>query len=265
LEGRRRWYLVAFACDFVAVFSLGTGVLLGFSFVAIAVWTRRIDRWFAILLGFHLLLMLLFAWIVAAPSGAAYSVSIARRVAFFLAFLGNFVVEWPKWVLPVGAVIAAICGGLFSWLTWRALFCGIGYRDESAIAAFAAFAILEAATASVTRPHLGVDYALSLKYTTCTLLLVAALFAFVWRAVPHRLSRLAALLGLSAVLVVANSSEFVNGWRARNRVMDAMAADIKDGKIPPGAPAYLGVSPDVFAAVIARFRALHLGPFRGSS
>jgi hypothetical protein len=262
LEGRRWWYMVAFACDFAAVFSLSTGVLLGCSFIALAVWARRIDRWFAIFLGLHLLLILLFVWIVASPGGPAVYASMARRVAFFLAFLGNVVVLWPKWVLPAGAVIAVICVGLFSWLTWRALFRGAGYRDESVIAAFAAFAILEAMAASATRAHLGVDYALSLKYTTCTLLLLAALFAFAWRAVPRTLSRLGALLALGAVLVIANSREFENGWRTRNRAMDAIFADIRDGNIPASAPAYLGASRDNLVAVMARFRELHLGPFR---
>jgi len=262
LEGRRWWYAVALACNFAAVFSLASGALLGGAFVAMAVWTRRIDRWFAMFFACHLLLILLFVWMAVGPGGPADSASIARRLAFFLAFVGNLLVLWPKWVLPAGAVIAAICGGLFSWLTWRAVFRGVRYRDESVIAALAMFAILEAMAASFTRAHLGVDYALSLKYTTCTMLLLAALFAFVWRAVPQSPSRLAALLAVSAVLVIANSREFGDGWRERNRTMDAMFSEIRDGNIPPTAPAYLGTSRDNLAAVMTRFRELHLGPFR---
>jgi hypothetical protein len=265
LDGGRWWYVVALAFDVAAVFSLGSGVLLGGSFIAMAVWARRIDRWFAMFFACHLVLTLLFAWIVVGHSGPADIASIARRAAFFLAFLGNLFVIWPKWVLPAGVVIAALCAGLFSWLTWRAMFRGVRYNDESVIAALALFAMLEALAAGFTRAHLGVDYALSLKYTTSSLLLLTALFAFAWRAAPQTLSRLAALLAMSAVLVIANSREFETGWRERNRTMDAIFADIRDGNIPPTAPAYLGASPDNLAAVMGRFRELHLGPFRDTN
>ena len=266
LEGDRRWYVVAFACDFVATFSLGSGVLLGVACLTIPLFTRRFDRWFALFLGFHLLLVLLYVALVETHSGAAFSAATARRmVAYFLAFLGNFAVEWPKWTIPVGAAIATVCAGLFAWLTWRALFGGIKYGKEAVLAAFAGFVILEAMAASVDRAHLGVDQALSLKYTTCTLLLVAALFAFAWRTAPRTAPRLAALAILGTVLFAANSREFVNGWRERNRAMDAILAEINDGKIPPGATAYLGIDPAIFAIVISRMRESQLGPFRATN
>jgi hypothetical protein len=265
LEGRRWWYIVALACDLGATLSLGSGVLVGLGCLAIAVWTRQFDRWFAIFLAFHLLLVLLYVVLVGTQAEPAFSASIPRRVAYFLAFLGNFVVEWPKWAIPVGAAIAAVCAGLFAWLTWQALSCRSRYGKEAAITSFAAFVILEAAAASVNRAHLGVDYALSLKYATCSLLLVATLFAFAWRAVPQTALRLVALLLLSAVLFAANSRIFENGWRERNRTMDVILAEINDRKLPSGAPAYLGVPPDIFAAVISRLREAHLGPFRGTN
>jgi hypothetical protein len=266
LEGRYRWYIVAFACDVVAVFSLGSGVLLGVVSLGIAFWARRFDRWFAVFLAFHLLLVILYVVLVETHAGPAFSASTARRViAYFLAFLGNFVVEWPRWTILVGAIIAAVCAGLFAWPTWRALFCGTKYGKESVLAAFVGFVILEAMAASVERAHLGVDYALSLKYTTCSLLLVATLFAFAWRTVPQAAARVAALSILTAVLFVANSREFENGWRERNRAMDVILAEINEGKITPGAPAYLGVQPDMFAAVISWLRESHLGPFRAAN
>src|SRR5262249_18390384 len=160
-----------------------------------------------------------------------YSPSLARRFAYFLAFLGNFVVEWPKWTIPVGMAIAAVCAGLFSWLTWRALFREVRFGSESVIAALAGFAVLEAIAARVSRAHLGVDYALSLKYTICTLLLLATLFALVWRMAPQALTRVSVLLVVSGVLVVVNSPIFENGWRTRNRTMDAIAAEMKNGNI----------------------------------
>jgi hypothetical protein len=265
LEGRRWWYVVAFACDFGAVFSLGSGIFLVGSCVAMAVWARRIDKWFVIFFAFHLLLILLYVWLGGGRGSSPFPPSIARGVAFFLVFLGNFVVEWPIWALRVGAAVAAICAALFSWLTWRALFRGMRFGIESVSAAFAAFIVLEAIATGMSRAYLGVDYALSLKYTTPTLLLVAALFAFVWRVVPQPLGRVAALLALSSVLVAVNSEVFENGWRARNRVMDAIVDDINHGKISAEAPVYLGVNPDVFGTVISRFRELHLGPFRGTN
>jgi hypothetical protein len=272
LEGRRWWYVVAFACDFGAAFSLGTGVLVGGSCLALAVWTRRMDRWLAIFLAFHLLLAFLYVWIVVIPYVWAFAVPVtpvfsspATLLIYFLTFLGNFVAAWPKWALPVGAAIAVACAGIFSWLTWRALFRGLKCGEEAVIAAFAAFVILEAVTASVGRVNFGVDHALSLRYTTCTLLLVAALFAFVWRAAPQVLSRAAALVALSATLGAANNAGFENGWRARNRVMDAITAEINDGNVSADAAAYLFVPRPILETIISRFRKLHLGPFRGTN
>ena len=266
LQGRYRWYIVAFACDLLATFSLGSGVFLGVVSLGLALWCRRFDRWFAIFLAFHLLLVLLYVVLIETHPGPAFDASIAKRViAYFLAFLGNFVVEWPKWTIPVGAAIAALSAGLFAWLTWRALFRGTKYGKESVLAAFAGFVILEAMAASVERAHLGVDYALSLKYTTCSLLLLAALFAFAWRTVPQTAPRVVALSILGAVLFIVNSREFVNGWRERNRAMDVILAEIGKGKTPPGAPAYLGVQPDMLAAVIARLRQSHLGLFHATN
>jgi hypothetical protein len=265
LEGRHKWYIVAFACDLVATLSLGSGVLLGVVCLAIPLWARRFDRWFAVFLAFHLLPVLLYVMLVETHPGPALHASTAKRaVAYLLAFLGNFIVEWPKWTIPVGSAIAAVCAGLFAWLTWRALFSGMKYGKESVLAAFAGFVMLEAMAASVDRAHLGVDYALSLKYTTCSLLLAATLFAFAWRTVPQTAPRLVALSMLCAVLFVVNSRVFENGWRERNRTMDAILAEINEGKIAPDASAYLGVQRDIFAAVISRLRASHLGPFRAT-
>jgi hypothetical protein len=72
-------------------------------------------------------------------------------------------------------------------------------------------------------------------------------------------------LVLSAVLVAANSREFENGWRERNRAMGVIIAEIKNGNASADAAAYLFVPPHIFAAIISRFRELHLGPFRGTN
>src|SRR5262249_34309337 len=150
------------------------------------------------------------------------SSSAASRLDYFLTFLGNFVAERPISATPIGLVIALLCAGLFSWMTWRALFRGMRWNKEAVIAAFAAFLILEAASASVTRAYFGVHQALSSKYATVSLLLVAALFAFIWRAIPQSLSRVTALLALGAVLIVANDPLFENGARGHNGHMEAI-------------------------------------------
>lgn len=260
LEGRRWWYAVAVACDFGAAFSLGSGVLLVFPALALAVWARRFDRWFAVFLACHLLFISFYVS-MGGPGGTTVSSSAAPHVDYFLTFLANFVAERPIPAAPIGAIIALLCAGLFSWMTWRALFRGIRWNKEAVIAAFAAFVILQAAVASVTRAHLGVHQALSSKYATFSLLLVAALFAFVWRAIPQAWSRVTAALVLGAVLVTANSPLFENGWRAHNRHMDAILAEMKNGNLSAEA-AYLGVPPQILEAVISRFRESHLGPFR---
>jgi hypothetical protein len=73
------------------------------------------------------------------------------------------------------------------------------------------------------------------------------------------------LLIVTAVLFIVNSHIFENGWRGRNRAMDVILAEMDEGKIPADAPAYLGIHPDILAAIIARLRESHLGPFRGTN
>jgi hypothetical protein len=263
LVSEKWWYVLAFACDFLAVFSLGTGAMVGVSAVALSVWARKWDRVFALFLVFHVTLIVLYAWL--APGLPAAIPSLTVALAYFTTFLGNFAARWPDWCLPVGIVVAVLCAGLFSWLTWRSLGGGAPPTGEVVVlAAFVLFVILEAAAAVYRRSQFGTDQAMSLRYTTCTLLLVAALFAVAWRLFPQWFGRIPTLIALIAVMFAVNPSlDGENGWRARNQEMDALAAVIAKGSLPQGAAGFLcvTVSPEVFSALVWRFRASGLGPF----
>jgi hypothetical protein len=238
--------------------------MVGVSAIAIAVWARKWDRVFALFLIFHITLIVLYAWLVI---GHGYSPrlppTLTEAIAYFATFLGNFA-YWPDWALPVGLIVVALCAGLFCWLTWGSFRRGAPPAGEVVIlAAFALFMILEAAAATLGRAKFGVSQARELRYTTCTLLLVATLFALAWRLFPKRVSRISTLLALTAVLFVANNSFVENGWRKRNQEMDVMAAEIAKGTLPPGAAATLYVPANIFfEPLIWRFRASELGPFR---
>lgn len=264
LAGKRSWYLVAFICDFGTVFSLGTGVLLGISAVGLALWARRFDRLFGLFLLFHSALIVVFVCIHLIPPRTGFSPppTVAEATIYFLTFLGNFVAAWPNWAIKIGSILATIWTGLISWLTWRSLRYKARHDEHVVVlSAFALFVILEAITAAWCRAKYGIAQALSERYTTCTLLLVSALFALAWRIFPQRFARITTLVTFSGVLLAANNIIFQDRWWARNRQMDAIADEIAKGSVPPGATQFLYVDPDLFASVIWRFRDLRLGPF----
>ena len=129
------------------------------------------------------------------------------------------------------------------------------------LAAFALFVILEAVVATLTRAHFGVAQALALRYTTCTLLLAASLIGAAWRIFPQPLSRIATTFSLAAVMYAGNPTFVEDGWRARNQEMDAIAAEIRKGNLPPDAAAKLCNVPDIVELLIWRFKDAGLGPF----
>jgi hypothetical protein len=257
-----RWYAVAAICDFGAVFSLGTGVLVGVSAVAVAVWKRRL-RCLIGFLPFHAVLVAVFASrIYAGPAPGHPLPALGACAVYFFTFLGNFLAAYPAWIMPVGIGVTALVLGLCLWLAWRAT-AQISIGDEAVIlVAIALFVLLEAGAAVMARAQYGIGQALALRYTTCTLLLVAALFALAWRLLPQSPCRVAALLMLAVVTCASNNVMFENGWLQHTRRMDGITAEIAKGIVRPESTKYLTVTPDVFDKVIWRFKAAELGPFR---
>lgn len=264
LAGQRWWYALAFACDFVTVFSLGSGVLIGAAAVALAMWLRKFDRLFALFLVFHAGLVGLVAWMLAGAGRLEVSLppGWTDLVTFFLVFLGDFVQAWPGWVMPVGTLVAATGCGLLVWVTWRSLRSRAEPGGQAdVLAAMVLFLLLEAAIATIARARFSWVEALELRYTNSTLLLVVTLCALAWRLFPQAVSRVAALVALTAVLFASNNVVFENDWRQQHEKMDAIAAAIAKGAIPSGAAATLFTSPAMLEAVIWRYQALGLGPF----
>ena len=167
LVGARYWYVLAFACDFMTVFSLGSGVLVGASAVALTVWAKKFNWLAAFFFVFHAALIIITAWLIIGPPGrpAAMPSTPTEAITYFVVFLGNFTLAWPNWPLPVGTSLAAICAGLFTWLTWRSVRAGIQFTGQIVVlAAFALFVILEAGAAAFP----GLISALAKRYLSDT-------------------------------------------------------------------------------------------------
>ncbi|MGH8475568.1 MAG: hypothetical protein ACRER2_07335 [Methylococcales bacterium] len=257
--GSSWWYAIAFAADFASVFTIGTGVLTGASAVALAIWLRKIDRIYSVFLAYHVALVALFAWLLNDPGFRANGVlpSPSEAVAYFFAFLGNFTFN-PAW----GVVIAASSVVLFTYPTWVVARRKLGPSPEFAVlAAFALFIVLEAASATFARAQLGTEQAFALRYSTCTLLLAATLFAAALRLFPTAPGRLAATVTLAATVHIANPQVIEQGFRMRNQVQEALAAEIAKGRMPADVPVTLCMSPNLLP-IIQRFREARLGPFQ---
>ena len=263
----RRWYAMAFFADFLAVFTAGSGVLLGAAALALAIWLRKVDRVFIGFIAYHVSLVALFSWLISGPGLPTNDglPPLRQAAIYFTMFVGNFVLQ-PAWAVPVGTLVGAGSVMLFTLLTMRAITRRPPLPGEIAVlAAFALFIVIEAAGATLSRTHFGLEQALSLKYTTCTLLLAATLVAVGWRLSSKTPTRLGTVLAMGLIVYVANPRAAELGWRKRNSEMDAIARKIRNGYLPPSAHAELFVEAPLLEALIWRFKAAGLGPFDGRS
>jgi hypothetical protein len=249
------WLAAAAAADFLAVFSLGSGVFLIVPAVLLALWLRRFDPRLGVFVAFHAALVIVYFDARLPPTYAIYGFAPVASAQLMLTFIG----------LPAGAFsrVAGVIGTawlllLLGFISYRAAAGERVDRGAATLAAIAVFAAIEAVVVAYTRFAFGVGP----RYATAALFFWAAMLGASWRLIAPRFEIV--LVGALCLLIVtANSPANEAAWRGWVAAMEAARADLAAGALTPQAlaqiypPAQKAFLPDA----IRRLQALRLGPF----
>jgi hypothetical protein len=276
-SARRAWYALALASDFLAVFSLASGLLIIVPLLAIPLWLRRIDRGYAALIVFHLCLMVahvlrhedlridIGASPVTLQEMGASPVTLQEMALYLLLYLGNSLGGLPALRVPVGGLVLVFLVGLAGWGTWEALLRKRPLELNTTVLLGMGLLILcEAAVTDYGRSFFGVDQAASSRYGTASLIALACCFALGWRLCRSDLMRipLAALLGI-AIWASNAYQPYVYGWLYRADALDDIAFALINGTYPADKMEAYSVIlfPKQSVKKVRRAMILGLGPF----
>jgi len=262
-----RWYALAFASDFLAIFSLASGVLVIVPLLAIPLLRRKtIQRPYVALVLFHLCLA---AAAYLQPGGSPPYTAPFRDMALYLfLFLGNCLGGLFELKATVGAILAILLVGFAArgaWISRR--------RKESlelgeAVAlAIGIFVLSEGVITAYGRSWYGIEQAASSRYATASVIGVASLFVLAWR-VYRSISLRILLAGLfGAVLWASNAYKpYIQGWLYRVHAADDIAFALINGTFPVDKMKLAAFgSPESLGPVVRRAAALGLGSFSPSA
>jgi hypothetical protein len=247
-----RWLALAAAVDFLAVFSLGSGPFLIAPLVLIALWFRRLDRYFYALAAFHAALTV--AYFGASLPATSYGFAPLQSVELFLRVLGLPVGAHPVRAGAIGILWFTLVAGV---LSYRAATGAQVDRAAATLAALAAFVIIEAAIIAYTR----VPFGAAPRYATAALFFCGGTLGATWRLVGSRL-RVPVLAAAALLTVVANSPVNESYWRSWVARMEEAKRDIVNGDLSPESLVRILPTPHTrLADAIRRTQALRLGPF----
>jgi hypothetical protein len=227
------WTLVACATDFLAVFSLASGLLVLAPALLMAIWLRRFGAPLWIFCALHLSF---FTYYFIAPDkpqiGSLGASDVLFMLQFISAYLGTVVREQGSTIVPL---VVGGAGLLFVTLacavaTWNALVKRRSLELYSAVVlALAAFVLVEAvATAYGRGSNSYLPTAMVSRYSTASIYFFAALLALAWYASrrPSRLpilraSRVAVLVSAVALIAFSNFRPMnLIEWKARTAEID---------------------------------------------
>jgi hydrogenase-4 membrane subunit HyfE len=251
-----RWIAVCLAADFLAVFTLGSGVFLIAPLVLAMLWTRRPIIHFVWLIGGHIAVSA--AYLNGVRTAAPiYGFSPIRSAAFVSEFLGLTVgVENAAFAVPVGAIGVLVLVALTVMLTVKA-------RKRPAdpgaavLVCLAIFVAIEACAVAYTRFGHGISW----RYATQAVVFWTCILGAGWRILgrPFALPLLATTLALT---VVANRTLYERLWRYHTNVMVNVGREIAAGDLSPQSLARIFPSPPGYlSGAIRRLQSLKLGPF----
>jgi hypothetical protein len=242
---------VAAAADFLAVFSLGSGMLLILPLGLVAALTRRY-RGFVALALFHLALATIYLGASSPPSEPIYGFAPLRSLTLMLEFIG----------LPFAGAASAGAVGL---LVFASLL-GLAVRRSAneacdgrtaALLALAAFALIEGALVAYTR----FGYGVGPRYGTAAIVFWLATLAAAWRMAGHRLVAAMALI-TCGLTFVANQPRYEADWREYFASMEQSRHDLVAGDLSGQSLGRLFVEPQSYLPdAIRRLVHLRAGPF----
>jgi hypothetical protein len=242
---------VAAAADFLAVFSLGSGIFLILPLGLVAALTRRY-RGFVALALFHLALAIIYLGASSPPSEPVYGFAPLRSLTLMLEFIG----------LPfAGATSAGALGLLvFTFLLGLAVRRSANEACDARAAALlglAAFVLIEGALVAYTR----FAYGVGARYGTAAIVFWLATLAAAWRMASHRLGAAMALIACGLTFV-ANQPRYEGGWREYFASMEQSRRDLVAGDLSGQSLGRLFVEPQSYLPdAIRRLAQLHAGPF----
>jgi hypothetical protein len=260
------WLAAALVSDFLAVFSLGSGILIVVPAIAMAIWLRRGTWPLAVFLGVHAALTLAYL------SGHHFAERRYGSLVPDFSSIGQFIahgfLDGQNLEAVVGLIILASLLCVVVIVTARATFAGKPFDRRAAIlASFACFIAIEAAAAAYARQKMG----LSPIYATHSMILVLTMLCLFWRlagptgdAIRFTI-RFTILASVVALTLLANRTWYRTYVRTeRPAMINAATAMIRDGGKD------FGRFPQVFIpndydrtdTAIGRMRDLSLGPFR---
>lgn len=239
LTGIRRNLGLAAAClfGFLTVFSFANGLLLTGAAIALIVWLRRFDWRGAVFLGFQAFWTAGFFYGFARPKDpnlTQVSATALDYAAFALTYLGNPFRLAPQLFLPAGAVVATLFLAASLSATRQAILRKEPVdRAVAVLLGLALFVALEAAATSYGRATIGPLAATASRYSSASIVMVAALIAIGWRlSGANRQARTAVLLGAIAALIGTNlPPDNLAGWRSlidrRDQAAFALASGVR--------------------------------------
>jgi hypothetical protein len=243
---------IAAVADFLAVFSLGSGIFLIFPLGLVAALNRRY-RGFVPLALFHLVLAIIYLEGTWPATDPIYGFAPLRSLTLLLEFVG----------LPLGGVASMGAVGLFAFasllgLAVRRSADGACDGRAAALLGLAAFALIEGAVVAYTR----FEYGVGARYGTAAVVFWLATMAAAWRMGGYRFSPAMALI-VCGLTVMANRPVYEADWREYFTSMEEARDDLVGGDLSGESLGDFFIEPQPYLPeAIRRLAGLHAGPFQ---
>jgi hypothetical protein len=250
------WIAAAMAADFLAVFSLGSGLFTIIPALALTAWLRAPRILLAFTVG-HFGLMALYFIDYAGVPFLRYGFAGLRSAELIVLFPSQPVV-FGTFAVVVGTAGLALATLLASHLTHLSL----RKRPPAAIcvlAALAGFVVLEAAIVAYTRP----DYGVNGRYATAAVVFWSALLGALWAIARRHASRTGEALTVAAAVAItmaANDPRFETYWRTHVAFLDRVTHEVQAGEFREASIKQLFPG-DWMSQAMRKLQAAQLGPF----
>jgi hypothetical protein len=261
------WLGVAGVADFLGVFSLGSGPVIGLPAIALAVWLRVLNVKFLIFLGVHAVLVGAYFWDFRFADGGDVAsnpygyLGWNSYVTYVIGFLGRAFGHGSS-ALFVGTL------GLVLFLAFATVAFWIAVKKRSVVdtnitvlLTLAGFVVVEGMMVAVARAKFGV----APRYTTPSMVFVLCMLGCLWRA-SNYIGRareglqLGTLALASAAIIGTNLPRYEMEWRDHIAFIDRATAIFRKGEYPDDVLHKLFPIPQLDAKIkmLMKYR---LGPF----
>jgi hypothetical protein len=249
---RPRWIIVALLADALAVFSLGSGVVLIAPVLLLASWLRT-WRTALVLAAVHAVLVVCYFIGYQRPAGTPPYPFDAMNFLYLAAqFIG---LPFGRYEEAFGALGLILAAAVTAHVSWRA-FARQACPACCVLAALALFVVLEGLIVAMARPW----YDLGPRYAAMPVIFWGAIFGVIWRLTEgYRTRPLVPVMAVGAVIMM-NAPPFAASWREQSAFLARAAAQTRAGTFDPHVMRRL-CPLDFTEQAVRRLQALRLGPF----